>query len=233
MSLITGLRACLTSFIFALPLLSSMTAYADGGISIQGTRVVYPMKSRQVSLTVQNSSLTDSFLVQSWVETEAGTKVADFIVTPPLYLSEPQNENVLRIIRTSGNLPKNRESLYYFVVKDIPSIEKKESKRSILNISAATRIKLFVRPDGLGMRPEDAPSKLNFTRKNNKLHISNPTPYYLTITDIKAGNVPLESVMVAPGTTDFIPFPTGSGSRVTYHTINDSGAITAPITVSF
>jgi fimbrial chaperone protein len=64
-------------------LMLSAVAMAEGGISIQGTRIIYPLNSRQESLSIRNSSAADSFLVQSWVENADGSKSRDFVVTPP------------------------------------------------------------------------------------------------------------------------------------------------------
>ncbi|MDI8993129.1 fimbria/pilus periplasmic chaperone, partial [Salmonella enterica subsp. enterica serovar Anatum] len=38
---------------------------------------------------------------------------APFMVTPPLFRLNGGQKNVLRIIRTGGNLPEDRESLYW------------------------------------------------------------------------------------------------------------------------
>jgi fimbrial chaperone protein len=77
-----------------------LVVMAKGGISVSGTRIIYPKESRQEIVSVRNSSATNSFLVQSWVENAAGEKQGKFVVTPPLYLSSPGNENKLRLIFT-------------------------------------------------------------------------------------------------------------------------------------
>ncbi|MDI5434720.1 fimbria/pilus periplasmic chaperone, partial [Salmonella enterica subsp. enterica serovar Kentucky] len=40
----------------------------------------------------------ERYLVNSWIENSAGQKEKTFIVTPPLFVSEPKSENTLRII---------------------------------------------------------------------------------------------------------------------------------------
>ncbi|WP_336192721.1 fimbria/pilus periplasmic chaperone [Hafnia paralvei] len=79
-------------------------AIAEDGITIQGTRIVYLQDAKQASLSVSNTSITDSVLGQSWVENASGHKTTDFVVTPPLYLSGPKDENTLRLIHTGGPL---------------------------------------------------------------------------------------------------------------------------------
>lgn len=207
--------------------LISLPAMAEGGISIQGTRIIYPQNAKQQSLSVRNSSLTDSFLVQSWVEDATGHKTSDFVVTPPLYLSGPKNENTLRLMRVAGAPVQGRETLYYFVAKAIPSFDdKKDVGKNVLRIATASRIKLFVRPGGLTPAADIAPSRLEFRHQGERLMINNPTPYYITLTDMRAGGKTLQDIMVPPQGSVSELLPGGSGNKLTFHTINDYGAIT-------
>ncbi|AMJ70710.1 hypothetical protein AW879_12635 [Enterobacter cloacae] len=205
-------------------------ALAGGGISIQGTRVIYPQNAEQVSLSIINSSPTDSFLVQSWVEDASGHKTADFIVTPPLYLSGPKNENALRIIHTGGTLPTDRETLYYFTARAIPSIDdNNKADKDILHFALASRIKLFVRPSGLKPSPAMAPALVDFHQQGSELIIHNTSPYYLTLTAMTSGGKALKDLMVSPLGTATESLPAGHGSTVTYRTVNDYGTITPAI----
>ncbi|AHF77001.1 Pili assembly chaperone [Sodalis praecaptivus] len=214
----------------ALGALSAPPASAAGGISLQSTRVVYPLGAKQTTVAVKNSSTTDSFMVQSWVNNPGGEKSRDFVVTPPLYISGPNNENTLRLMLTGANLPRDRESLYYLNVKAIPSLDKQALKgKNMLLLAANTRIKLFVRPTGLIPAVNEAPKKLTFRRQGNMLEIVNPTPYYITITNMKAGNQALGNIMVAPQGSGRQPLTAGSANVVTWQTINDYGAVTPEI----
>lgn len=218
-------------FTVALCTLFSLNAVAEGGISVGGTRIVYPQDAQQQSIAINNSSTTDSFLVQSWVESAQGQKSNDFVVTPPLYVSGPKNENTLRLMKVTGQQPRDRESLYYFVAKAIPALresDKSISGKAVLRIATATRIKLFVRPAGLMPAADKAPAALSFSRAGGQLEITNPTPYYITLTDIRVGNKNADAAMAAPKTTTRINLP-ASGSSITFSTINDYGGITAPL----
>lgn len=211
----------------ALGILLPAQAVAAGGISIQGTRIVYPFGMKQTSVILRNSSQTDSFLVQSWVEDAKGRKSKDFVVTPPLYVSKPGNGNTLRLMYAGGPLPEDRETLYYFVTKAIPAVEKKtEAGQGRLILAGANSIKLFVRPAGLKPDIKEAPSQLTFRRSGGLLEISNPTPYHLTLTEIKAGSRELKTIMVPPAGRETIDLPAGSGNTLSFRTINDHGALT-------
>lgn len=212
-------------FIFlVIAAITPQLAQAEGGLSIQGTRIIYPQGARQVSVSLTNSSSTDSYLVQSRIEDAQGNKTTDFIVTPPLYLSGPKNENVVRVMYMGGALPTDRESLYYFVEKAIPSLDKtKIQEGNVLLLATANRIKLFVRPQGLTQDINTAAQDLQFTQSGQLLHISNPSPYYVTLTDIQYGIHNLDTLMIAPKSQLSQTVPEKSVNRVSYHAINDFG----------
>jgi len=198
-----------------------------GGITIGGTRIVYPASAKQTDVSVRNTSEHSTYLVQSWVEDEKGEKSSDFIVTPPLYVSAPGNENLLRLMHTGQSLPSDRETLYYFNAKAIPSVDKAQAEgKNLLLFAAITRIKLFVRPSGLTPSVGDAQAKLAFSQKANHLIITNPTPYYLTLTGVSSGGNRLQDAMVPPFGAVSEPLSHGTVTSVDYHTINDFGAVT-------
>lgn len=156
------------------------------------------MGDKQLTFSIANTSSKDSFLVQSWVENKAGDKVKDLIVVPPLYLSGPNDENILRLILMNHNLPNDRESLYYYIAKGIPSIDKVSDQENNVRIALASRIKLFIRPSGLKPSPARAPEKLIFSKTKKGIFIKNPTPYYLTLANIKYGKKEINSLMIKP-----------------------------------
>lgn len=198
-----------------------------GGIALGGSRVIYPADAQQATISVSNKSDAATYLIQSWVEKADGTRSSDFIVTPPLYTSEPGNENMLRIILTSTLPVRDKESLYYLNVRTIPSVNKQESEisRGTLVVATQMRIKLFVRPEGLTPIREKATGALVFARQGNHLVINNPTPYYLTLTDLKVGGHPLDSVMLSPQGSESVNLPVSSDSNVTWTAINDYGGL--------
>lgn len=226
----TSLRNTLVSSLMIVTCLAPVCASAAGGIILGGTRIIYPQGAKQTTVSVQNSSTTSNFLIQSWAENSDGKKSSDFLITPPLYVSGPGNENILRLMYTGKALPGDRETLYYFNAKAIPSLDKnKTAGRNMLVMAGTTRIKLFMRPEGLKMSSNEAPSHLKFHRSNDRLKIDNPTPYYLTLVHIKSGNQTLQDIMVAPGKSESIPLPAAAKSSISFSTINDFGGISDPL----
>ncbi|MFP2309671.1 fimbria/pilus periplasmic chaperone [Citrobacter braakii] len=221
-SFLKPLPALLLSAAVLLPQIASA-----GGIVLGGTRLVYPLEAKQTTLSVRNSSKETSYLVQSWAENAQGNKSTDFIITPPLYVSNPGDQNMLRVIFSGPSLPQDRETLYYFNAKAIPSIDKSKMEgKNTLMLAAVTRIKMFVRPSGLKVPVEKAPSMLNFKRSGNQVQISNPSPYHITMVQVALDGRKVADTMVAPFSTESLS-ASGSPRMLTYSTINDYGAVSA------
>lgn len=223
----------LKSFIFSMALCMSVPAFADG-ITLGGSRIVYTADASHATISLKNNSETATYLIQSWIATPDGNKTRDLIVTPPLYTSAPGNENLLRIMATEVRPAKDKETLYYFHAKAIPSVAKKDLEENGKGVVIATvaKIKLFVRPAGLKPVRTEAEKMLAFSRQGAQLRIHNPSPYYLTLTSIKAGAQPVADVMVPPGESVLTALPSGSGNTLTWNSVNDYGGLdkgTAPL----
>ncbi len=209
-------------------LLSPIQSFAAGGIALGATRVIYPQDANQTSLPISNSSMSQRFLINSWVEDASGKKDNTFVVTPPLFVSEAKTENTLRIIYAGAPLPKDRESLFYLNVKAIPSLDKNEvAGKNILQLAILSRIKLFVRPDNLPLQSAEAPNKLTFSHADNQVQVTNPTPYYVTMVNISSAGKKTPGLMVAPMTSANLDI---NGSQITFQSINDYGALTPSLT---
>lgn len=203
------------------------------GVALGATRVVYPANQKQASLGISNNDDKSTFLIQSWVENEAGQKTNQFVITPPLFVMKGKKENTLRIIDgTNDSLPKDRETLMWLNVKAIPSADKSQEDKNLLQFAIVSRIKLFYRPAGLSVSPEKAPAALVFSRSGNQLNIDNPTPYYVTVTNVKSNNKELKSFMVSPMGKTQIAIPAGANNTFSYQTVNDFGAFTPVIQVN-
>lgn len=199
---------------------------AQAGVIVGGTRVVYDASKKEAALSVKNPETDPPYLIQSWVEPGADAKKAPFVITPPLFRLDSGQENVLRIMSTSNDLPKDRESVYWLDIKSIPASKKTDENQ--LQISVKNRIKLFYRPVGLAGNTADAYKQLTFTRSGSQLSVNNPTPYYVSFYSLKLGNVEIKDPeMVAPHGRLSWAIPAASPSSVTWQAINDHGGISA------
>ncbi|WP_435955406.1 type 1 fimbria chaperone FimC [Dryocola sp. BD626] len=208
-------------------LFTAFSAQAAGGIGLGATRVIYPADAKQTSLSITNSDTKERYLVNSWVENNLGQKDKSFIVTPPLFVSEPKSENTLRIIYVGQPLPADRESIFWMNVKAIPSVDKNlVDSSNVLQIAILSRIKLFVRPKNLQMQPEEAVKQLRFERSGGHLILHNPSPYYISTVNLSVGNEKLPNTMVAPKSEAKVAVPAGASGRISFQTVNDYGAVT-------
>ena len=197
------------------------------GIALHATRVIYPAGAKQVSLSLSNSDTKGSYLINACVDNNNGHKDQGFIVTPPLFVSEAKSENTLRIIYTGPALPADRESVFWLNVKAIPAVDKASIEgKNALQLAILSRIKLFVRPDNLALSPEDAPTQLRFKRTGANLNISNPSPYYVSLINLKVGNEKLPNIMAAPKSDTPVSLPTAIRGGIVFQTVNDYGAVT-------
>lgn len=207
-------------------LLTFLSVQAQAGIVIGGTRVIYNGDKKEASAAIRNPEKSGVYLVQSWVDSgEQGSKVP-FIVTPPLFRINPGEENILRIVRTGGNLPQDRESVFWLNVKSIPATDDSKPHTNVLQVVMKSRIKLFYRPAGLEGQPEAAYHQLSAVRSGNHLTLSNPTPYYVTLFTLKVdGQEIKEADMVPPEGSASFTLSSSSASSVTWQAISDYGGI--------
>lgn len=206
--------------------LALMASTAHAGITIGGTRLVYPESKKESSIQVTNPDNID-YLVQSWVESESNAREkAPFLITPPLFRLDGKQDNVLRVIRTGGNLPEDRESLYWLNIKSIPSSTRQDNVNT-LQIAIKTRIKLLYRPSAITGKPDDVASQLQWHAQRHQLIVDNPTPFYMNFQEITVGGKKLQKVSYAmpKGESHFEMPANTAGNTVSWKIINDYGAI--------
>ena len=207
---------------------SIFSASAQAGVALGATRVIYPAGQKQVQLAVTNNDDNSTWLIQSWVENADGQRDGRFVITLLRCLPCRVKREHLRIIDATNNqLPQDRESLFWMNVKAIPSMDK--SKLSDNTPAAGDyqphQASTTVRGK-LALPPDQAAEKLTFSRSGSSLTLTNPTPYYLTVTELNAGTRILENALVPPMGKTSVKLPADAGNTITYRTINDYGALT-------
>lgn len=226
----------------ALCLWASHAPDSQAALSLSGTRVVFDSDKRNVSLTVTNPS-AKAFAVQAWVNTEADdqTTAVPFIASPPLFRLNAGKEQQIQINGLPNQLPRDRESLFYFNVQEIPQAESGQSNQ--LNIALRTRIKLFYRPGELRENPLDRLKDLRWsidTRSGTpQLRVNNPSPFHVSFVAIEvSGNGQrlelARTPMVAPLSSQNYALGSlkpGAGLQVKFSAITDYGGYTQPMTL--
>lgn len=202
-----------------------LSTAAQAGIVMGGTRVVYQEGKREAAISVTNADTHSPYLVQSWVENYAPENKSrvPFIVTPPLFRLDPEQQNVLRINYIGGNMPADRESVFWLNVKSIAPTQKDETNKLQVNIKS--KFKILYRPEGLAGEPADAWRKLTFKIEGNRLIAQNPTPYFVSFFVISVGGKEIsEPGMIGPLTHK--EWPVNGSGVVKWRAINDFGGIT-------
>lgn len=220
--------------VLAITLTGLMTAQqASAAIALDRTRVILNGGEKSVSLNISNENKNLPYLAQGWIEDSKGNKITSpLTVLPPVQRVEAGAKSQVKVQTTPAlsSLPQDRESLFYFNLREIPP---RSNKPNTLQIALQTRIKLFYRPSGIALDKTQAAQggwveKVTLTRKRDRYVLNNPTPYYLTIVEgrpsAKGNPVSFQPVMVAPKTESAIEAAAsalGNTPVLTY--VNDYG----------
>jgi P pilus assembly chaperone PapD len=187
--------------------LAAITAQsAEAAIALDRTRVIYNGAEKSMSVNIENKNKSLPYLAQAWLEDANGQKITSPIMAlPPIQRVEPGAKSQIKLqgVATAVHgLPQDRESIYYFNLREIPP---KSNKPNTLQIALQTKIKLFYRPESIAVHKNDKPAqeKITLTRSGNGYTVNNPTPYYVTLVGVSpnAATKALKSfkpIMVAP-----------------------------------
>lgn len=186
-----------------LALIGACTAQTSlAAVSLDRTRVIFTGSEKSISLSVSNQNTQLPYLAQAWIENEQAEKITSpLVVVPPIQRLEAGANSQVKIqgLPELGQLPQDRESLFYFNLREIPP---RSDKPNTLQIALQTRVKLFYRPAAIAPRAgiNAAPwqEKLTLTRQNDRYLVNNPTPYYVTLIDATPN-------LKATSATDFKP----------------------------
>lgn len=230
---------CVRVQMLLLPLLACMSAVA--GISLDNSRLIFSAadQSNGQSIGISSSARSPApYLVKAQVLQDVRGNNADtpFSVTPSLFRLEPGGSNQLRILKTGNqHLATNKESLFYLRVIALAAGKGGESapKTEVggaVTVSTGTVIKLFYRPEGLAQSHQQAMAGLKFTRQGKTLQVSNPSPYYVTLTSLRVNGKALSisaqqrNTMIAPFSQMTYPTAVANGD-VSWQAINDFGGV--------
>ncbi|MBB4862540.1 chaperone protein EcpD [Pseudomonas nitritireducens] len=213
-------------------------AGAQAGVMIDGTRIVYPAKEREVTVKLTNKGPTP-VLMQVWVDrgnAQGKPQEADapFLLTPPIFRLDPQKGQSVRLAFTGESLPQDRESLFWFNALEIPPMPQ-DASANLMQIAVRSRLKLFYRPSGLS---GDLPSAIEQVRWSVQkqgtgyvLRGDNASPYHLSFSalTLQQGGRSHDTGggMIAPQSHHEFPLPGfagGSGGKLRYRWMSDFGA---------
>ncbi|MER5082505.1 fimbrial biogenesis chaperone [Providencia stuartii] len=204
------------------------TLYAHSAVTLDRTRIVFPGNERAINIRITNDNPEEAYLAQSWIEDLQGNKLTKgaILATPPLQRIEPNSDSLVRLSVTPllEQLPQDRESVFYFNLREVPP---KSTEGNTLQIALQSRVKLFYRPKNILSESQTQwAHKITLARMAKGYQLKNHTPFHLTV--IGLGNSKSQSeqsrfdvVMVPPKSTHDIISPSLSTPYLTY--INDYG----------
>lgn len=209
-------------------LLMTTSFAVQAAVALDRTRAVFNGTEKSISLNISNENKNLPYLAQTWLEDEHQQKLTagPLVVTPPVQRLEPGNKAILRVMATPAakQLPVDRESLFYFNLREVPP---RSAKPNVLQIALQSKIKLFYRPAGIVAAPGAIwQDQLVLHVEGNGYRIENPTPYYITViglgaTEQQSENGSFETVMIAPKSSSQVKSGTFATPHLTY--INDYG----------
>lgn len=216
---------------------------SQANIVITGTRVIYKADEREITVKLNNVG-NEPALVQVWADkgnekSTPRTADAPFLVMPPIFRVDPNKGQSLRITYTGSDLPKDKESVFWLNVLDVPPVPTaKDEQSNYLQLAIRSRIKLFYRPVNLPGNPDLAAEHLSWqlTARSQGggyvLRARNDSPYFISFNRaiLKNGKEAYETDggMVGPGSTgefvvkDLKAVPVGP-LTLDFETINDFG----------
>lgn len=209
------------------------------GVVAESTRVVFMARAGERSLQLIN--LNDyPVVVEAWVDdgdldSLPENSRAPIIPLPPIFRMNPHDQISLRLLYSGAPLRKDRESLFWLNLYEIPPIDVDRSPdAATLTVAVRTQMKVFLRPQDLSVASSEVPDRLEFLLDNEPGHphltIKNPTPYFANLAKLQFTHDTAEvaqAVMVEPyGNADVDIKPSDAAraaATVAYTLIDDDG----------
>lgn len=204
-------------------------------MNVEKTRVVFNAGETVASLALANSE-KEPVLVQAWTDEGDPTAPPDevqtpIIATPPVFKMQPgEVRNVKLVVSHNHDLPADRESLYWLNIFQIPpNTQRTNDNEQRVLLPLKIRLKVFVRPQGIGRLTQSDAEKLKFTlinqEKEKTLRIENPTPWHMSLSRVESGQMHTENRVVKPFSSETISLSADAAlsNNVNYTVINDDG----------
>lgn len=208
----------------------SVVTPVHAGIVIYGTRVIYPAEKSEITLQLMNQEQNAS-LVQAWID-DGNTSLppekiqVPFLLTPPVVRVPGNSGQQLKIKKMPNTLPKNKESLFYLNVLDIPPNNPANAGKNVIKFAMQNRIKLFYRPSGIAPVNSATFKKIVLVRNGKSFIIKNDNANWVTVAEVKVGSVKIndKSVMVAPFSSEPVMVKSSNANQYKLTIINDYGS---------
>ncbi|ALB56063.1 Chaperone protein fanE precursor [Cronobacter universalis NCTC 9529] len=166
------------------------TASSHAAFVLNSTRYVFDEIRENISVQVDNQS-TQEYGGQIWIENQdQNDKNVYFVPSPTFFKVADQHKQILRILKINDALPKDKESLFWINIQEIPKAPKEGM--NALSIALHTQVKMFYRPDALKEKREGAEQNIKMISSDGNTILWNDTPYYFAIISVKQNGTPVK-----------------------------------------
>lgn len=189
--------------------LTSMPGFA--AISLDRTRVIINESDNIVNVTINNDNKQLPYLAQAWLEDNKMSKLTKgpIALTPPVQRVEPGERSLITLTTTAfaKQLPTDRESVFYFILREIPPKSKKDN---VMQIALQTKIKLFYRPKSIeNVADRDWHNDIKLVYQGKGYRIINPTPLHFTVIGLAGSQNEIktskfDSIMIEPKSESYV-----------------------------
>ncbi|RQS09805.1 molecular chaperone [Burkholderia sp. Bp9002] len=218
---------CLLSWSFALAFAAwPTTAAADLAFNGQN-RFIMKGSRMTVPITNQGNAPALAQISLDWGDANRSGSLP-FMIDKPLLRLEPGRTGTVEIYYQGDGLPADRESYVLLNVLDVPEAPR---NNNVLQIALRHRFKLLYRPK-LKQTTDEAIAELTWELQGQgtPLRADNPSPYYLTLSDIEiigtdgqSCGKPIEHLMLPPFSHHIFDTVTCSADSLRYRLVSDGG----------
>lgn len=176
-----------------LSIFSILSNYCYASIEINKDKFIFVESKGQEIIEIKNNTTNDYF-IQSWIShyDENNDTELPFIITPPLFKIEKNENYSLKIFKTDEIEKIDRETLYRINIKRIPLLSDSDESKNLLHISMNSVYNLIYRPVSIEEGAKDAYKRIEFLKnKNNEFIVNNPTPYFITLLNVNSEDIAL------------------------------------------
>lgn len=206
--------------------LTTSSSYA--AISMDRTRIIINESDNIVNVNINNDNKQLPYLAQAWLEDNKMEKLTKgpIVLTPPVQRIEPSERSLVTLTTTAlaKQLPEDRESVFYFILREIPPKSKKDN---IMQIALQTKVKLFYRPKSIeNVSASDWHKEIKLVYQGKGYRVINPTPLHFTViglagTENEIKNNKFDGIMVEPKSELYVESKKFSTPYLSF--INDYG----------
>ena len=161
-----------------------MANQASAALALDATRYIYSGNTAFVSAMVNNES-DNTYGGQVWVDNIVETDTRPtFVATPSFFKIKGKGRQVFRIMKMSDHMPKDKESIYWVNLQEIPPAQ----EGSGLTMAIRMQVKLIYRPEAIVKDRPGAEANMTIKHLPGQQLLVNSTPYIFAIGEVLDSN---------------------------------------------